>query len=334
VLRELLLPVAVAAMMLVSPRSWADGRAGTLDLVWSAPAVCPDGQSVEREVEALLGLATVSRERLSATAIVTPIASAWRVVLTTDVHGVPGRRTVEAPSCEALAHATALVLAITIDPHAAAQPPAGGVVAHDAGALALAEDAAPPTVALVPQARVESDSTEPPPRSSKLSLGGGAAAAVGALPGVAFAPEIALGWSSAAWRVDLTISYFPAVSARVDATRGGDLGLLSSALRGCRLWVAGGGPLELGPCAAFEGGAMFAQGVGVRHPGKETVPWFAVRAGALGALRLGRSAVWLVLSVDGEVPITRYRFEVDAVGIVHHPSPVGGRGAFGAEVRL
>ena len=79
---------------------------------------------------------------------------------------------------------------------------------------------------------------------------------------------------------------------------------------------------------------MFAQGVGVRHPGKETVPWFAVRAGALGALRLGRSAVWLVLSVDGEVPITRYRFEVDAVGIVHHPSPVGGRGAFGAEVRL
>lgn len=333
-LRTLLLPVAVAAMTLVSPRAWADGPASTLDLVWSAPALCPDRQGVEREVEALLGPAIAPRERLSATAIVTPIGSAWRVVLTTDVHGVPGRRTVEAPSCEALAHATALVLAITIDPHATAQPPPGGAVANDAGALALAEDAAPPTVATVTQGRVEAGSTEPPARSSRLSLGAGAVAAVGALPGVAFAPEIAAGWSSAAWRVDLAISFFPAVSARVDATRGGDLGLLSIALRGCRLWVLGGGPLELGPCASFQGGAMFAQAVGVRTPGEETVPWLAVRAGARGALRLGPSAIWLVLSVDGEVPITRYRFEVDAVGIVHHPSPVGGRAAFGAEVRL
>ncbi len=79
---------------------------------------------------------------------------------------------------------------------------------------------------------------------------------------------------------------------------------------------------------------MFAQGVGVRFPGEDTVPWFAARAGALGALRLGNSALWLVLAVDGEVPITRYRFEVDAVGIVHHPSAVAGRAAFGAEVRF
>lgn len=346
-LRRLGLLVVIATVLVGGGvRAWADGPAA-LDLVWEAPADCPDAASVEREVRRLLGPAPPpSGDPAKAAAAVSPLEHGWRVVLLTEVHGVHGQRTLEARSCEGLAHATALVLALTIDPQAVARETDGGETTSEVARgtrEALREDettsaAAIPLVAPPPAASTR-PSTSPSraergPSSSTFAVGAGVVAGVGALPGLAFAPEIAAGWSNGRWRIDLAGAYFPPTRALVDATRGGEFRLVTGSARACRTWAWANGAFELGPCIAFEGGVMTGQGVGIRLPGAVDAPWLATRAGAWGALRLAETFAWLVLALEAEVPLTRDRFAVDGLGTVHHPSALTGRASFGAEARF
>ncbi|HVH42706.1 MAG TPA: hypothetical protein VM925_10195 [Labilithrix sp.] len=260
-----------------------------------------------------------SADHVSATAIVAHRGEEWSVALTTEARGVVGRRSLSARSCEGLARATALVLAFTVDPDAAAKGPAEtreyeGDAPHDA-----------------PREK------RPPPRVGERSmflLGGGAAAGVGSLPGVSLGPELAAGWGIGPWRIGGAFVYFPPAPEHVDASRGGAFSLLAVAARGCRTWAIGGGALDVGPCLAFEVGSMQGSSSGIRIPGSGTALWSAGRAGLLGAVGLGRSGVWLSLAIDAAIPITRPKFEVDGIGIVFQPSPAAGRASLGAELRF
>lgn len=302
-------------------------------LDWRAPSQCPTGAQVEAEIGRLLASSTVGTEGVSATATVSRAARGWSVVLTTHVRGVRGRRALSASSCESLAHATAIVLALTIDPNA--QPPVEDESAKDEPA-APADASAPPTLAspetAPPEPPVRPSAVDVPSRSV-FAVGASVVGAVGQLPHLAFAPELMAAWMRAGWRAELSGAYFPPVHELVDARRGGDFRLLVGAVRACRTWRLGEGA-ELGPCVAFEGGAMNGEGVGVRAPGSGAAPWLAVRAGALGAGRLGNTPIWLTVTLDGALPLTRYRFALDAVGIVHHEKAVVGRASLGAEVRF
>lgn len=116
--------VLLAAPALAAGPARADER---FALKWKAPEGCPDTGAVEAEVVRLLG---GSRARPARTIDVSAAVSrddrgSWRVRLETPGDGGPRVRQLTGASCKALADATALILALMIDPDAVtAAPPA------------------------------------------------------------------------------------------------------------------------------------------------------------------------------------------------------------------
>ncbi|MCA9691458.1 MAG: hypothetical protein KC636_17775, partial [Myxococcales bacterium] len=103
--------------------------APTWTLAWSAPAECPDAARVRDEVTRMLGGAVDLGDRsLHAEAAVTAVDAGWRLDLRLTGSHAEGARAIESASCEELADAAALVIAIAIDPErmmtaASATPP-------------------------------------------------------------------------------------------------------------------------------------------------------------------------------------------------------------------
>ena len=92
-----------------------------LALRWTAPPACPDGAVVRDEVERLLGGAIPDGARVTAEADATARGSRYRLTLATEMEGAHGERVLEAERCAELAAATALILALMIDPEAVAR---------------------------------------------------------------------------------------------------------------------------------------------------------------------------------------------------------------------
>jgi hypothetical protein len=346
--RSLFLVALMTALVAAAARSRAEGGDADLDLRWDAPSGCPAAEGVEAEVERLLGARARRGEPVDAAAVVTHSERGWSLVLTTHVAGVEGRRVLEARSCEALAEALAIVLAMTIDPSHSASPSSAGngnesEDASDGAASALADagaraDAGVSADAAVSAVDASTGSLErasaSTPGSSTFALGLALAGNVGALPSVAFAPELSIGWQPPRLSLDAALAYFPGARGAFDDARGGDFRLATAALRGCVRW--GGANLEIGPCLAVTGGAMFGEGAGVRSPGSAVAPWLSLSPGAVGAVRLGGGAVsvWILSSVAAEVPLVRDRFRLDGLGVVHQPAAIAGRATLGGEIRF
>jgi hypothetical protein len=151
---------AIAAAFFSAALGIATAQGEPIDLQWRAPAGCPDGESVKAEVRRLLrgGKAAASKPiRVAAT--VTASAErggGFRVRIETPggESGVKRGRELHGASCAAVADATALVIALMIDPSAAAaasSTPAVSPAASSAeppppaGSAAPAERAAPPS---------------------------------------------------------------------------------------------------------------------------------------------------------------------------------------------
>jgi hypothetical protein len=88
------------------------------------------------------------------------------------------------------------------------------------------------------------------------------------------------------------------------------------------------GAFRLAGCAAFEAGAMSAEGFGVTRPGQETVPWLAPRIEARAELVL-TNEVRLMLGVGATFPLTRHNFVLNQVQPLHRASAVTARGMAG-----
>ena len=95
------------------------GNNFTLD--WDGPAECLSPAWVNAEVARLLGgsISLPQGKTLVARAIIVR-GRAWSVTITTHHAGQTGQRSIEASSCEELAKATSLILALMIDPDAVA----------------------------------------------------------------------------------------------------------------------------------------------------------------------------------------------------------------------
>ncbi len=107
-----------------SPNPWT--------LSWEAPASCPAPADVEGEIRRLLRTtkSNPNREPLEASARITQDPGGFELELTTQEHGHYRVRRLGAPDCAELATASALIVALAIDPdlsnppQAAAPPPA------------------------------------------------------------------------------------------------------------------------------------------------------------------------------------------------------------------
>jgi len=101
------------------------GEEGEFTLSWQAPADCPSPGDVRGEVVRLLGgpVRLPAGRGFKASAQVAH-AQTWSVSIETELAGRAGRRAIEAASCQDLADATAMILALAIDPSIAATLPA------------------------------------------------------------------------------------------------------------------------------------------------------------------------------------------------------------------
>jgi hypothetical protein len=326
-------------------------------IAWDAPAGCPDRAYVERETDRLLGGRPRGGERrLEARAVALRLGpDRWRLRLRTESGGAVGRRVLDARTCQSLADAAALVIALGYDPDAV-RAAAALTVPGGSGPEPTPAPASPPgseSPASLPTPSPSPAPSPPPPppdRSPRPSpelvasppaaddapapgwlVAAGAALDAGALPDVAVGLQAGAGITWRPIRVELAGTYWIAQQTRVGGGKGADVSFASGSL-GAGLAFAVG-PFELGPAAGVELGRIHAEAFGVSNPGEATVLWAAATAGALAGWSF-EPPLALRLGIEAVVPFKRPRWVIEGVGAVDQPGPVGGRARLGLEARF
>jgi hypothetical protein len=318
--RCLLVTIALGAA--ATPPAVADDAASTeaLALSWDAPPGCPSRTQVLAEVARLLGGTIAMPQGGSVEARASVVQGPkWSVSLTTRNAGQAGRRSLEAASCQDLADATALIVALMIDPDA--------VAAH-AGIREVEEPAPPPTA------------PPPAPRPAGRPIDVWAAmhgqASLGVLPGVDAGVGAGVGLGGQRWRVELRGTYGlrrdqTARSSAAPAAYG-QFNFLGGALAACI--NLGGDAIAFGPCAGAEAGMVSAKGYGVSVGFPARTAWLALGAGGYAAIALGPHLA-IPVHVDVLAPLRRPRYVIkDMDGTVFQASAVGVRLVAGIEWRF
>ena len=316
-----LLSLGLGLGWLLAPSATRAQAPFTFAFEWSAPEGCPSAALVQTEIDNLLGSAARDRVRQNLAVQATVDHPAlWQVTLATQSGGASGHRTIEAGTCQGLASATALIVALMIDPDA--------VAAHASQAKAATPEPAP-----VPAA------PPPPPRPVRATFGFvglGAAGHLGVLPGPDVGIGATLGISRRHWRVELRAAYGPRqVQSEALADPAGAYGkfrFLAGTLAGC--WLRLHSAVDLGPCAEAEIGAVQGEGIGADHSSSRTTPWFGLGAGGAAVLK---ATPWLHFSLhaDAVVPLWRPHFVFENVpSPIFRTWPVGGRLTALAEVHF
>ncbi len=325
-------PAAIAALA-ATPILAADGNAyaecvpTSADLSWvrlAGAEGCPGAAAIRAEVVRRIGKDIGSPgDGKVIEAVVERLEGRWSVRIATS--GCGAERTVreltsDAPTCEPLASAAVLVIALTVDPGAALSPPRGNktdsIQAPVPGAPAPAPPPAPPPPgATAKPPHSSAPERAPPPPEARIAPPPGIETrvtwrgllAMGLLPGVA--PGLA--WS-AEWRIPpwIVLSsglfHLPEQPAP-DPTfafgmTAGWVGLCGDLLRFSRITVA--------PCARFLAGSIHA--VVRTHPtivgtGPGQRAWAGASAGARLGVRIA-GPVQAEVGADLIVPITRHAF--------------------------
>jgi hypothetical protein len=303
------LPALAALAAALAPAAGRSAEPERVDLRWSAPPECPGAAAVKAEVDRLLGPEGARPPRpIEVTASVVH-DDVWRVHLETPGQGATRVRELRGASCAALADATALILALMIDPAVASRPapPAPSAPPPPAPPPPPTISAPPPPPPAPVTAPVPAAPAPPPPVRTSFRLAGWAGADVGSLPGISAGFGFSAAFLYGPQRFEIGAAYRPPVAGTValHASTGGDVELITGSIGACRNLVTA--PVEIGPCAAFELGRLHAEGFGVTSPGSGSALWAAA-------------------------PLVRPRFVLQNVGSVHQPSPASGRASAGIEI--
>jgi hypothetical protein len=238
----------------------------------------------------------------------------WSVALTTYHAGRTGRRSIEAPSCQSVAEATALIIALMIDPDKVAAN------SQDPEETPPAPEA-PPAVAAPPAG----------PRSADFVAGLHAQGSLGTLPGFDVGVGLDIGLSGRRWRMEVRgtyglrrdqVAYLPSPAGAY-----GRFNLASGALAGC--FDLGQAGLAFGPCAVVEAGVVSAEGYGASVGFAKRAPWVALGGGGYLSFAMGRR-LRASLEIDVLFPVYRpeYVFQ-DVAGVVFQAPAAGGRALTG-----
>jgi len=323
---------ALAALVLTGG-AYAQSRMAALDLTWQAPLdVCPSREQVLAEVARVLGAAHVAQTAATARVEVAHATEGrWLAELSVDARGAHTERRFEAETCDAVASAAALILAIAIE---------GGVPAPRPAEVAPL----PPGPA--PLAHAE---TPAPPHDSQLVAAAAAVADKATLPSLAGGAEASFGFaygtSTYRLRFLASASLFSSQVATVASHpgQGGSFALVGASARACASLIRGA--FDFGPCLGAEVETMSVSGFGRSAtpnasftPQDATAQWLAPLGAALAALNLSRH-VAIVARVEALVPLSRPVFRVHLLPpegdlVVYQPSWLAARAAIGVEVRF
>jgi hypothetical protein len=334
----------------------ASARASApFSLHWDAPAQCPDSDYVSAQVETLLAGTPSTLVRVTARATAQQRNDGiWTVTLTTDRDGTVGERSIEADSCRSLADATALIVALTIDPaHVAAartarsstipvaSAPPPEPAPPSAGTLPLPASPTLPPSALTARPIAPAPEVEPstgnglrrrPPRFALfLAIAGD----VGTLPHPAYGLSLSGSLLLGRFRAEIYGAYWPNQMAHgppgTPPGEGGNIELFSGGLRACLAPLMK--RLELSSCAGLEAGALRGEGVNLLPSITRTGPWLALTLDVRAVVRLTNN--WgIVLDVGAAIPFGRPEFTFGNGSIIAEAEIVEGRVSVGPELRF
>lgn len=162
----MLVSVAVWGSLLGVPALPEEPYPATLDLQWNAPPGCSSADAIEARIEALLSGPPRGDGEAKVVADVRRVSGGVHMTLTTTFAGAADVREVESGSCEALADATAVLLAVSLEPgleaevEADAEPQPEPAPSLEPGPVILPE---PPQLPATP-------SSEPPEPAVEVSV--------------------------------------------------------------------------------------------------------------------------------------------------------------------
>lgn len=294
-----------------------------VELQWRAPDECPPSANVRDQITRFVadGAQTGTVDRVKVDAVI--VKSGDRYVLELDLQLPTGalHKRIEADKCEVLASATALVMAVMLDPTAVVE------TVDKPEAPPPIPETAPPKPAPTP----------PPPVPKKRRVQGIvrvlAAGSFGALPrfGGAFGGSIGARIGRA--RVEATA--FGELPQRATQSQqrdaGAELDLWTVGARGC--FAPAVKRVDFPLCAGVEGGQMRARGFGLQLQRRAAAPWLA--------FPFGGAVMWAPVpafafggGVDGWVAATQPAFEIEDLGALHTARRAGVRIHAGIEVRF
>lgn len=275
-------------------------RPAVYELTWEAPSECPDEAQLRKRIAELAPDPAGGEGVMLVDATVVQGPDRFAVRIVTDFAGHRDERTVESETCTDLGDATALVVAVALQP--------GGI---DSGAAASPKVVPRPPV--LPEPQLPVDSVQPqttrssvtvvaepgrqPPTGTRLSHRSSVPQGVhlriaplleyGGLPSVGGGTAMAVGLLWPRWRAELFGLYLFPQPQTFDRTRSlFQLGAAGG--RACHRLFAG--PVEFPICLGIEAGALRAQTRGQQPGTALSLGWLApsARAGvAVGGKRVG-----------------------------------------------
>jgi hypothetical protein len=298
--------LAFSLTMLCASRAFAQPtprltEPGDMTLTWTAPDGCPTSEAVRSQIEK--NVTTTKFNHADVDANVTEIGPhRWSVHLRTNVDDARGDRTIEADSCAALADATALVVALAINP--------------------LHDDASTPITPVAPSPSITEPAESPtnftpPPIEPSSNVSGIIAltlmGAYGMLPNVGAAPGLTIGATSEHLRAEVSGNIWFTQNAAPAGAPDAPLQLLDLDARVC--WRFLFHSLELAPCAGIGYANLSAPDQSgatwwtmARFDGIATwtiVQPFAIRALLGAAVPLERDFVDIYQNDDGSTKMLR-----------------------------
>jgi hypothetical protein len=320
--------IAAAALALASPGATAPDDDSAVALQWEAPAACPDVAALRGELERYVSADAQRGDRpLRVHALVREDAGRFVLDLELDAEGGIMRQRIVAERCEVLASATALVIAVLLDP---------------AGVVERVEPSPPPveppiaTAAPVTPTPVTTPTAAPKRRRSLQAI-----LRVAALGGTGVLPRFGAGFTAAAgirgrlFRAELVATGMLPQRARAE---GEDAGARVDAWtigpRGCV--VPEVRTVELPVCTGLDAGQIRARGFGLQTALRPVAPWVAIplSASVLWAPAAASRRFAFGPGVEAWVATTRPRFGIDDLGPLYRAARAGIRAWVTVELRL
>jgi hypothetical protein len=255
----------------------------------------------------------------------------WRLALRESIDDQPKRtRTIEGVTCEAVAQAAALVVAVAITPRTLSTEgaPRDAAITPTTAVSRLAErrPVVPGRPAVEAHVITEPDA---PKLSLRLIAGGELGSRPALSPGAAGAIALVID------RVGLEITlarWFPTTALLAGQAIGGEFDLVAGAARGC--WTALlADPFETALCAGPELGRLQARSRGTAQAFSGSSVWWAASLGALLVYR-PTARIGVVSELGLSWPFTRHRFIIETLGEVYRPAPVSLRLGLGLEIKM
>lgn len=314
-MRARVLAVGLALGASLGARAGSAAEPLGLSLRWSAPADCPDQQTLLARVAELVGErgGAQTHEPLEVLASVTPRDGGFVAELRTTQRGAERTRVLEAASCNELTEASAVVIALALSPPDETAQPAPLPAPTPAAPRAPVPDEAQP-----PDTPVRRSNT-------RLGTGAGVVTDFGTLAPVAVGFALGIGGRYGRYlEHGLRVSIFPNRSSTVEghAEQGVNIGLVAAALSLC--FEPFTGQLALAGCGELELGMLHVEGFGTPTRYNHDAPWVAPGLGVRVAYP-ERGPFRVAMTADALFPTEQTKFTITNLGVAHELPVVAGR---------